>query len=51
VVEATFMQEHALRTSNAEAAPAAGAPRVSGDRPGMPEGTAGVVSNTDRPTA
>jgi len=51
VVAATFMQERALRTSNAEAAPAAGAPRVSGDRPAMPEGTAGVVSNTDRPTA
>jgi EmrB/QacA subfamily drug resistance transporter len=49
VVAAMAMQEHALRTSNAEAAPAS-AQRPGTDRPTIPEGAAPAVSTTDRPT-
>jgi EmrB/QacA subfamily drug resistance transporter len=48
---ATTMQEHALRTSNAEPAPASLSGRPTGDRPVMPEGTAPAVTKTDRPIA
>jgi hypothetical protein len=50
VVAALAMEEHALRTSNAEAAPAS-ATRPGTDRPAVPEGTAPAVSSTDRPIA
>jgi len=48
---AALMHEHALRTSNAEPAPASLPARGAGDRPAMPEGTASAVSTSDRPTA
>jgi hypothetical protein len=49
VVAALAMEEHALRTSNAEPAPASVSGRPAADRPAVPEGTAPAVTTTDRP--
>ena len=50
-VAAAMMKEHALRTSNADPAPASLSGRPATDRPAVPEGTASAVSTTDRPIA
>jgi EmrB/QacA subfamily drug resistance transporter len=50
-VAAAMMQEHALRTSNADPAPASVPARPGADRPAMPEGTAPAASTTGSPPA